>query len=175
MCETWCIPPQAIFSTEPSTLPKHGLLSQVELYWQTTSIKPCWQTWSQLTGLVHQYSVLSSASNLLLSYCPLDFAVMHSMHKGENTTLTSCCRDMFMYQTYLKGITIPKQWVKHRINDRNTTLTKVAPTFNLCSNIEATDAQSLCCPLTIGPNMGNLCVFTTLRKFPCSACCQTWL
>jgi hypothetical protein len=34
-----------------------------------------------------------------------------------------------------------KQWVKHRINFRDTTLTKVEPTFDLCFNTEATNAN----------------------------------
>jgi hypothetical protein len=41
------------------------------------------------------------ASNAQLSSHPLDFVIMHLMYKGGITTITSCCRDMFMYQTYV--------------------------------------------------------------------------
>ncbi len=164
MYKTWCISPQANFSTELSTLPVHGLLSQAELCQQTTSIKPCWQTRSQLTGVVHQicYSVLVPLILLCCIWC-IKAKTWHS-HLAAGTCLS-----------IMKGIMILKQWVKHRMNDRNTTLTKVAPTFDLCSTTEATNAQCLCCPLTIGPNVGDICVFTTLKKFPHSACCWTWL
>jgi hypothetical protein len=53
-------------------------------------------------------------------------------------------------------LTILKQWVKHRINNMNTLLTKVVPTFDLCFNTEATNAECLCCPLTIEPNLGDI-------------------
>ena len=43
----------------------------------------------------------SIASNAQLSSHPLDFVMMHLMHKGRITTIASCCRDMFTYQTYL--------------------------------------------------------------------------
>ncbi len=43
----------------------------------------------------------SIASNAQLSSRPLDFVMMHLMHKGGITTIASCCRDMFMYRTYL--------------------------------------------------------------------------
>jgi len=43
----------------------------------------------------------SIASNEQLSSHPLDFIMMHLMHKDGITTITSCCRDMFMYRTYL--------------------------------------------------------------------------
>jgi hypothetical protein len=43
----------------------------------------------------------SKASNAQLSSRPLDFVVMHLMHKGGITSIASCCRDMFMYRTYL--------------------------------------------------------------------------
>jgi hypothetical protein len=43
----------------------------------------------------------SIASNAQLSSRPLDFVMMHLMHKSGITTIASCCRDMFMYRTYL--------------------------------------------------------------------------
>jgi len=41
----------------------------------------------------------SIASNAQLSSRPLDFVMMHLMHKGGITTIASCCRDLFMYRT----------------------------------------------------------------------------
>ena len=43
----------------------------------------------------------SIASNAQLSSRPLDFVMMHLIHKGGITTITSCYRDIFMHRTYL--------------------------------------------------------------------------
>ncbi len=43
----------------------------------------------------------SIASNAQLSSRPFDFVMMHLMHKCGITTIISCCRDMFMYRTFL--------------------------------------------------------------------------
>ena len=83
----------------------------------------------------------SIASNAQLSSRPLDFVMMHLMHKGGITTIVSCCRDMFMHRTYLNRNDDTETMGEHRINDTNPTLSKVASTLSLCSNTEATIAQ----------------------------------
>jgi hypothetical protein len=61
---------------------------------KTPTIKPSQQTYLISTNW-------SISSNAQLSSRPLDFVMMHLMHKGGITTIVSCCRDMFMYRTYL--------------------------------------------------------------------------
>ena len=59
-----------------------------------------------------------------------------------------------------------KQWVKHRINYRDAIFTKVVPTFDLCLNTEATNAQFSYCPLSMGPIVGDvLCLLHPERLF----------
>ena len=135
MCKTGCIPPQAIFNTEPSRLPERGLTSQAKLCHQNT-----------LTGVLHQmrYSVLLP---LILFWCIWCIKI-------ESQHLHLAARTCLCIEPIWKGITVLKQWVKHRNNNsnRNTTLTKVAPTLSkLCSNTEATNAQCSYCPLAMGP------------------------
>ena len=49
-----------------------------------------------------------------------------------------------------------KQWMKHRINNRNAILSQGVPTLSLCSNTEATNAQCSYCPLSMGPIVGDV-------------------
>jgi len=59
-----------------------------------------------------------------------------------------------------------KQWVKHRINYRDATFTKVVATFDLCFNTEAINAQCSYCPLSMGPIVGDvLCLLHPKRVF----------
>jgi hypothetical protein len=81
----------------------------------------------------------SIASNAQLSSRPLDFIMMHLMHTGGITTIVSCCRDMFMYQTCL-----------NRNNDTET----------------MGETQDQYCPLSMGPIVGDvLCHLHPERLF----------
>ena len=115
-----------------------------------------------LTLSMNLISNCSIASNAPHSSCPLDFDATHP-HWGGITAHTSC-RDISLYRTQPKGITI----LKHRWTQDQwySTFEQSMSTLSLCSETEETDAQCSYCPLSMGPIVGDvLCLLHPKRVF----------